>query len=78
MTERRMLTVRVSDEAHSALHDFCTSYGITLTAWIEAVGQRLIEHGGSDASEALKSEVEHTVRVARLVDAERRTRSTDR
>jgi len=73
-----MLTVRISAESRQALDEFCASNGITITAWIEAVGQRLIEARGDSASSALRSEVDLTVRVARRIDAERRARTRDR
>src|SRR5690606_13383247 len=38
---RRMLTVRISEESRSAIEEYCAAQGVSVTAWVEAVGRRI-------------------------------------
>jgi hypothetical protein len=73
-----MLTVRISEEARRAIDSYCADQGITVTAWVEAVGQR-IQHlqTSDDVDVTLRSVADDTVRIARLIDKERRARLPD-
>jgi hypothetical protein len=73
-----MLTVRISEEARAAIDAYCADNGITVTAWVEAVGRRIIELRSSDQSGTPLHEVaDDTIAIARRIDAERRARTSD-
>lgn len=73
---RRILAVRISDEAREAIQAHCLQYGITITAWVEALGTRLIEmRTEAPPDDPLQAVANETVRRAREIDAARRTRS---
>lgn len=67
MAERRLLQVRLTDEARAGLDRFTTRRGVTVTALVEALGEQLAV--GDD--EWVPAE---TVARAREIDAERRSR----
>jgi hypothetical protein len=70
-----MLTVRISEEARSAIDAYCARNGITVTAWLEAVGRRIQQiERDDDVDVSLLTAADETVRIARLVDRERRAR----
>lgn len=76
MNDRRMLGVRISEEARAAIEAYCHEQGITRTAFVEAVGQQLMAlrtNGNADTS--LRRAAAVTVRIARQIDAERRARA---
>lgn len=62
--ERRLLQVRLTDEARAGLDRFTTRRGVTLTAYLEALG--LAGDGDPTATEVIA--------VAREIDRERRSR----
>ncbi len=66
MPERRLLQVRLTDEARAGLDRFSTRRGITLTALLEALGHQL-----ADDDTWMPLEL---VARAREIDAERRSR----
>lgn len=66
MAEWRMTQVRLSREAREALDRLCLEHGITLTAYIEAIGQ-----GTADGTVKPRPEV---IRRAREIDRDRRSR----
>lgn len=70
-----MLTVRISEAARNAIDSYCAEQGITVTAWVEAIGQN-IQHlqTSDDVDITLRSVADDTVRIARLIDNERRAR----
>ena len=73
---RRILAVRISDEARQSIQAHCVKHGITITAWIEALGDRLNELRDETAQDvSLRQVSDETVRLAREIDADRRTRS---
>ena len=75
---RRMLTVRISDEARSAIDAYCTEHGVSITAWIEALGRRVQQlRSGDEGTEALRVIADETVGIARIIDKERRARVPD-
>jgi hypothetical protein len=73
---RRILTARISDDARTAIEAYCLEHGVTVTAWIEALGMRLADLMATPSDhEALRSVSAETVRVARQIDISRRARS---
>ncbi|MEX2294639.1 MAG: hypothetical protein WD691_12685 [Acidimicrobiales bacterium] len=72
---RRTLAVRISDEARSALEAYCQEQGITVTAFVEAVGHQIIDlRADTPSDKALRRAAADTVRIARQIDSERRAR----
>lgn len=60
------ISAMLSEEARRGLRRFCSERGCSLTAFIEAIGLTLDEHGPLD--------VETVVARARKIDEERRQR----
>lgn len=69
---RRSLSVFISDEALDGWRTFSRAHGVTVTAVVEVLGQRV---GEMDDPAVLNREWRRVVVAARGVDAERRSRS---
>lgn len=71
--------MRISDEARASIDAHCLKHGITITAWIEAVGMRLheLDTGTDDPAErSLRQISDETNQTAREIDAQRRARGS--
>jgi hypothetical protein len=71
---RRILAVRVTDDARRAIEEHCRRNDITVTAWVEAIGRRLREHNDSN-DPIVGAAAAETIRLAREIDAARRSRA---
>jgi hypothetical protein len=70
-----MLTVRISEGSRRAIDAYCAERGISVTAWVEALGRRVQQlHEGAPRDEVLQSVADETVQLARSIDKERRAR----
>lgn len=67
MGQRRSFTVRLSEEAHRTLSDFCAEHGITKASFFEALASMV--HTTPD------EERDNFLRVARQIDSANRVRS---
>ena len=72
-----MLTLRISDEAREQVEAYCAANGITVTALFEAIGQNVSRLMTDSATVSLREAAAHTVKVARRIDAERRSRARE-
>jgi len=72
VTGRAALNVSISREAHDGWRDFAAIHGANVTALVEAIGLTLA--GLDDPEAKLPPLLRATVRQARLIDAERRSR----
>ena len=63
--------MKVTEDSYRAYMDFCAKHGISLSAYLEAVGHWLTAHPDDPAGGA----VDAVVSDARRIDAQRRSRA---
>jgi hypothetical protein len=73
MPEVPKVTLRLSDEARAGLERGCVSYGVTITALVEAIGRMML----TDTAR-LGERGADIIELARQIDAERRSRGLDK
>lgn len=66
---RRGMNLRLSDDARRGFDNFCTAYGVTLTALVEAIGLEMSRNPSKLAERG-----EDILTEARRIDFERASR----
>lgn len=66
------IRARVTEESFEGWREFCDLHGITISAFVEALGERLAEATGSH--DIISDAATAVVGRAREIDAERRRR----
>lgn len=71
MPERRTINCRVSVEAYDTWREFCDTYGVSLTALLEAIAFEMTQLLQDKSMEPVETAI---VEHARRIDGERRSR----